>query len=101
MSTYKRIDMKEYISHFRDEKVTVIGTYDDQNNLHLRASRCSDNDQFCKKVGRETARKRPPQLIVRHEPKFTTKSRQTFFVHTAGLCAVIFEDNPHMLIKTV
>ncbi|HEY3525761.1 MAG TPA: hypothetical protein VGK47_06170 [Nitrososphaeraceae archaeon] len=91
--------MKEYVTHFRDEKITVLGTYDEQDNLQLRISRCSRKEQFCKKIGRETARKRPTQLVLHYDKSHVRATKQQFFIHGAAMCSAIFEEIPSMLLK--
>lgn len=91
--------MREFITHFREEKLTVIGQYDPNNNLHLKVSRCSHNDQFCKKIGRENARKKMPQLVLHFDRRFIKKSPQQFFMYAADLCEAVFgEDSPPSFI---
>lgn len=40
-----------------DNRVTIVGEYCDEG-LCLTAARCSDKDNFCRKIGRELATRR-------------------------------------------
>lgn len=51
--------MEKYIYHSKDVKnrVTVVGEFDN-NELRLAVARCSSNDNFCRRIGRELATNR-------------------------------------------
>lgn len=99
------IEPKEYYRHFHN---TVMGTgtvygYFKEDLLYLSISLCSAKDNFCRKTGRDRAKKRmaiSPQLVLRYVAELNHNCTPgKFFLYGAELMIAIFANGEELLIS--